>query len=101
VSQSMNVDIADTVLTYIRRQLAAHVSNLDRDTMLFGEGHLDSTAMLELILWIGDTFNITIQNDDLTPENFATVRNIVDFVQRSRNAPVEAESAAAAPVGND
>jgi acyl carrier protein len=45
--------------------------------------------MLELILWIGDSFAITIQNEDLTPENFATPRNIVEFVQRHKSEKVE------------
>lgn len=76
-----------TVLQYIRTQLIGDDKCIDLDTNLFCDGYLDSTAMLELILWIGDTFNITVQNEDLMPENFGTPRNVVDFVRRS-GAPV-------------
>jgi acyl carrier protein len=78
--------VSDTILKYIRNNLASQAPHIDVDTALFEEGFLDSTAMLELILWIGDTFKITIGNDDLTPENFASIRNMVEFVQRNRSA---------------
>lgn len=73
----------DAVLNYIRTQLTSESPNINLDTMLFAEGHLDSTAMLELVLWLGDTFNLAIQNEDLVPENFATVRNILEFLDRN------------------
>jgi acyl carrier protein len=72
----------DVIVNHIRTQLVPNAPAIDLDSNLTEAGHLDSTAMLELILWVGDTFDIAIQNDDLTPENFATPRNIADFVQR-------------------
>lgn len=77
------MSIADEVKGYIRTQLAADITDIDLDRNLWTEGYLDSTAILELILWLESTFNITIENEELTPENFATIRNIEEFVQRS------------------
>jgi acyl carrier protein len=76
----------DTIVNYIRRQLTTDSRPIDLDCNLHQDGRLDSTAMLELILWVGDTFNLTIENEDLTPENFATPRHIVEFVERRKNA---------------
>jgi acyl carrier protein len=76
------MELANTVIEYIGTQLMQGRHEIGMDTNLFCDGYLDSTAMLELILWIGDTFNITVQNEDLTPENFGTPRNIVEFVLR-------------------
>ena len=84
------MSIASEVLGYIRTQLSVDVPQIDLDCNLWTEGYLDSTAILELILWLESSYNITIQNDDLTPENFATLRNIEEFVERNR-----------AQVGND
>jgi acyl carrier protein len=89
------MNIASEVLTYIRTQLSTDVSKIDMDCNLWTEGYLDSTAILELILWLESTFNITIQNEDLTPENFATLRNIDDFMRRSMAAQVNGLGAAA------
>jgi acyl carrier protein len=79
------MNTTDTILTYIRTQLTVDASAISLDCNLPEEGQMDSTAMLDLILWVADTFNITIQNEDLTPENFATPRNIVEFVNRCTN----------------
>jgi acyl carrier protein len=82
------MNVASEVLGYIRTQLSVDVPDVDLDCNLWTEGYLDSTAILELILWLESSYNITIQNDDLTPENFATLRNIEDFVQRSAASQV-------------
>jgi acyl carrier protein len=79
------MNIADNILNYIHSQLTSAASPIDVDSNLMESGHLDSTAMLELILWVGDTFDIAIQNEDLTLENFATPRNIVEFVERRKS----------------
>jgi methoxymalonate biosynthesis acyl carrier protein len=92
------MNIANEVRDYIRTQLSTNVDSIDLDCNLWTEGHLDSTAILELILWLESSYNITIQNEELTPENFATLRNIEEFVLRSvapglegRTEPARAE----------
>jgi D-alanine--poly(phosphoribitol) ligase subunit 2 len=87
----------DQLLEYVRTEFAPK-SKLNPDTNFFSEGLLDSTAMLELILWVGDTFHVTIQNEDLTPENFGTPRNIVEFVERHVESSMELERNAASPI---
>jgi len=44
--------------------------------------------MLEPNLWVGDTYNIPIPSEDLVPENFATPRLGMEFVQRRQVAEV-------------
>ena len=90
------MNTTDTILNYIRTQLTVQARSIELDTNLTQEGQLDSTAMLELILWAGDTFNITIQNEDFTPENFATPRNIVEFVSRQSGLVAGVETGGAA-----
>jgi acyl carrier protein len=77
------MNIANELRQYISTHLSRDVGKVDVDCNLWTEGYLDSTAILELILWLEGKFNMTIQNEDLTPENFATLRNIEEFVQRS------------------
>ncbi len=77
------MQIANEIRDYIRTQLATDVSDIDVDCNLWTDGHLDSTAILELVLWLESTYDVTIENEDLTPENFASIRNIEEFVQRA------------------
>jgi len=92
----------ETIITYIRTQLAGDADSIGLDTNLTQDGHLDSTAMLELTLWVGDTYNITIQSEDLIPKNFATLRYVMEFVQRCQVAEVpNLESDSTVNVGSD
>lgn len=77
------MSIASEVRAYVRTQLSADCPEIDLDCNLWTEGYLDSTAILELVLWLESSYNITIQNEELTPENFATLRNIEEFIQRN------------------
>ena len=45
-------------------------------------GVLDSVAILELIMWLEGTFDITIAQSDLTVENFGTIDAISSYLQR-------------------
>jgi D-alanine--poly(phosphoribitol) ligase subunit 2 len=93
------MSMLDQVLEYIRTEFAPK-SKLNPDTNLFCEGLLDSTAMLELILWVGDTFHVTVQNEDLSPENFGTPRNIVEYVERHVESSLEVERNAASRIAS-
>jgi amino acid adenylation domain-containing protein len=48
-----------------------------------------------LILWLESTFDVAIQHEDLTPENFATVRNIEEVMQKATSAQAGSRSVAA------
>jgi len=85
------MSIAGEVMRYIRTQLPAEVQDIDIDCNLWTEGYLDSTAILEVILWLESSYNITIENEELTPENFATIRNIEEFVCRATASHVPSE----------
>ena len=41
---------------------------------------LDSAATMELIMWLEQTYRISIPDDDLTIENFGTINLIIGYV---------------------
>lgn len=43
---------------------------------------VDSARALELILFLEETFNFEVDNDEATPENFDSLANIVAYAQR-------------------
>lgn len=57
---------------------------IDADTELLEAGHLDSLALIELILAIEHTFGLAIGDDDLRPERFASIRSIAGLVEDLR-----------------
>jgi acyl carrier protein len=41
---------------------------------------VDSAQAMDIILFVEETFDITVENEDVLPENFDTVNCVVDFV---------------------
>jgi acyl carrier protein len=55
----------------------------DNDSFLSG-GIIDSTGVMEIILFIEDTFNIKVNDDEMLPANLDSVDNLVAFVTRKQ-----------------
>ncbi len=80
--------IEDEIQRYIREDLMHRGSEdrpLTHETLLFREHVLDSFGLLALATFIEERFGLTVQDDDMVPENFGTIGSIADFV-RSRAA---------------
>ena len=60
----------------------ADPASLKDDVSLERSHVVDSVKMLELILFVEETFGFSVDNDEAVPENFDTVDNIVAYVVR-------------------
>ena len=47
-------------------------------------GIIDSTGVLEIILFIEETFGIKVKDEEMLPENLDSIDNLVAFVQRKQ-----------------
>ena len=57
------------------------------DETSFIDGHiLDSTGFIELITFVEETFGVAVDDGEMLPENFDSLRNIEDYVARKRDA---------------
>lgn len=54
------------------------------DESLMSSGTLDSTGILELIMFVEDRFKLKVPDQDMLPENFDSVRAIADYVERRK-----------------
>jgi len=61
----------------------------DSDSFL-DTGIIDSTGVLEIILFIEETFGIKVNDDEMFPANLDSVDNLTDFVQRKQAQAVAA-----------
>lgn len=55
---------------------------IDDDQSLIKSGVIDSTGAMEMILYLEETFNIVIGDEDVDPDNFDTVNIATAFVER-------------------
>jgi len=58
--------------------------NFKDDTSLLENGIIDSTGMLELITFIEETYGISLDDDEMVPENLDSISNITEFIQRKQ-----------------
>jgi acyl carrier protein len=49
---------------------------------LLGSGVIDSTGVMELVMFLQKTFEIEVADQDLVPENLDTIESISRFVNR-------------------
>ncbi len=61
-------------------------SQLPDDVSLLDRGIIDSTGVLEVVMFIEEAFGMKVRDSDLLPENFDSVARIADFVARLRAA---------------
>jgi len=55
------------------------------DTPLFDKGIIDSTGVLELIVFIEENFNVTVADEELVQSNFSSISAIDRFIQSKNN----------------
>src|SRR5205085_228552 len=65
------------------------------DASLLGEGIMDSTGVLELILFVEETFAISVADDEILPENFDSIARIAAYVERKGGPGLAAAGAVA------
>ena len=59
----------------------ARQTGLEDDRSLLDSGVIDSLGILELVDFMMAEFDIPIDDDDLTPENFDSIRSLAAFVE--------------------
>ncbi len=53
---------------------------LDNDASFLENGIIDSTGVLELVIFLDETFNIEVADVELVPENLDSINRIVSFL---------------------
>ncbi len=59
----------------------------DDDASFLEEGIVDSMGVLELVLFIEEQFGVTIEDTELTPDNFDSVNKLANYIQRRLSVP--------------
>ena len=62
---------------------------LENSTSLLDAGIIDSTGVLEVIMFIETTFGVTVEDSEMLPENLDSIERIAAFVAR-KQVPIAA-----------
>jgi len=61
----------------------------DSDSFL-ESGIIDSTGVLQLVTYLEETYGITVEDDELTPDNLDSVDSVAVYLSRKLNGSAEA-----------
>ena len=56
-------------------------SQLSNDASFLEEGIVDSTGILELVMFVEETFSIVVKDEEVVPENFDSVERLARYVR--------------------
>ena len=80
-----NGTIRDTLHTFIVSTFLFDSGDVADNASLMGEGVIDSTSVLELVMFIEETFGIKVADDDVLPEHFDSIAGLTSYVARKRD----------------
>jgi acyl carrier protein len=66
----------------IENFLFGEEGDLKEDTSFLEEGIIDSTGVLELVDFLEEEFEISIEDEELIPENLDSLKNIAAYLER-------------------
>ena len=61
---------------------------IELETDFFEKGIIDSTGVIELVSFLEETFGISIDDEELVPENLSSLKNINAFLQQKTDQKV-------------
>ena len=74
---------AEIIRSYIVENfLFGDGSGLEDDSSFLEEGILDSTSALELVGFIEKEFSITVDDEEVIPENLDSIISVVNFLKK-------------------
>ena len=60
-------------------------NELKEETNFFDKGIVDSTGVLELICFIEESYDITIDDEEVTQKNFSSISNVNNYLLQKLN----------------
>lgn len=80
-----NMDIQEQLLKFICSNFMVERDEIDIEKSLVDTGIIDSIGLIEIATFITKHFALSIDEKDLTRENFGSVTKIVNFIARRLN----------------
>jgi acyl carrier protein len=70
------------IADFIQENFVFDGTTVDRDASFLDSGLIDSTGILEIVLFVEETFGIAVEDDEVLPEHFDSVRRLAAYVHR-------------------
>lgn len=75
-------DIKNKLRNFVKETFLVGDEDLNDSESFMQTGIIDSTGVLELASFVEQEFNITIEDDEMTPSNLDSIDNLAGFLAR-------------------
>ncbi len=86
------MDIREQIKSYIAETFLFSDDGFEfsDDDSFLDEGIVDSMGVLEIIMFLEETFGFSVEDEEIKPENFDSVNNLYSYIQRKAPTAVSA-----------
>jgi acyl carrier protein len=74
--------VTQRIVAFVQENFIYDDSSLDPDASFMETGLIDSTGILEVVFFLEETFKISVEDDDVLPDNFDSVSRLSAYVHR-------------------
>ena len=86
--------IKEQIRTFVTSNFyVADPASLSDQASLLDMGIIDSTGVLEVILFIEETFGVKVEDNEMLPDNLDSIERIANYVKRKSAAVAVAPAA--------
>ena len=71
----------EQMLGYFSDNFGMDIDDIDDDTLLFTEGYLDSFSIVEVVVYLETTAEISINPSEVNLENLDSIGRMVSFIE--------------------
>ena len=79
------MNVHEVLTDYLSREVLAKngqpVPTLDQPLLDYDGGPIDSLTMWPLIVFVETRFGVKVEDTDIVPENFKTLRELIKFIE--------------------
>lgn len=80
-------EIQQALLDFVLESFpAARTADLTVDSVLLDRGIIDSMGVLELVVFLEERFQLTLDDEEMLPEHFMSIPTLAELVDRKLTA---------------
>jgi acyl carrier protein len=85
-------NLQDRIREFIESDFVFDNTSVAPDASLLDSGLVDSTGILEVVLFLEEAFEISVQDEEVLPENFDSIERLAQYVERKLETATRAVS---------
>ena len=86
IEEKINMSNAEIIKSFIIKDILtdATKTNIGYEDSLIEAGVIDSLGIMKMLAFLSDKFQLTVEDEDVIPENFETINAISTYIEKKK-----------------